>query len=138
MRQGTRTARNRGASRERAYAVKGVFKYVWTYAKPRRMRKVWYESRVLRVEARSERLAKVGAHKAFKAESCASKWPAPDVASTEVTYIGISGLLDMTTELEQGELWWELLDERPRETPTESSCQAEAHVRSQMPDQDAR
>ena len=103
----------RSAARERPFAVKGVFQYVWSYVKPRK-RKVWYETRIVRVLARSERLAKSRAHRVFGGESFVARWPAPDVSSTAVRYVGIGGLLDIRAELEPNELWWELVDNCPR------------------------
>lgn len=103
-----------GEPGERPFAVKGVFRYVWNYVKPRKIKKVWYETRILRVVARDERVAKANAHRVFKTESCVASWPAPGLSSTVVSYMGIGGLLDMESELEPEELWWELVDERPR------------------------
>jgi hypothetical protein len=97
----------------RSFAVKGVFRYVWLYAKPHRKRRVWFESRVARVDGRTERGARAAAHRLFEADSFRAKWPAPDVASTAVEYLGIGRVLEIGVELEPNELWWEMVDEQP-------------------------
>jgi hypothetical protein len=106
------SVRNR-QNAKRTFAVKGAFRYVWLYAAPRRERKVWFEERIARVEARNEREARNAAHRLFEESSCVARRPAPDLVSTSVIYLGIEGVLEFGAELEPDELWWELVDERP-------------------------
>lgn len=112
-RKSTRTAKHSPGPILRGFAVKGVFRYEWCYVKPRK-RKVWFESRIIRLEARSERAAKAIAHGLFRDSSTSARWPAPRVASTTVEYLGVGGVLELGVELEPNELWWELVDTCPR------------------------
>jgi hypothetical protein len=98
----------------RRFAVRGVLRYFWRFRGRRRGTKVAFESRIVVIDARSERDARARAHRMFAGENRTATGFAADIVRESVTYVGISGLLEFGVEMEPEEVWWEFTDRRPR------------------------
>jgi hypothetical protein len=114
----------------RRFAVRGILRQEWRFAGRRSSRKVFFENRILLLDATTEREARNTAHRLFKATEYVAEWPAPDVARNALTYLGISKVVEFGPEMDPEEVWWEYVDERPRiEERPRSSARRSARSR---------
>lgn len=108
----------RVTARMRRFAVKGVLRHFFQFRGARRGRQINFESRIILVDARSEREARDAARRSFEASEYVATWPSAQVARNSLTFLGIARVLEFGPEMERDEVWWELVDERPAvETP---------------------
>ncbi len=94
------------------FGVRGVLRYTYKHP-PDRRADVFYELRILLVRARTEDEARRSARRVFLRYEGTDK-PEPSV-SLKIEYLGISKVCDLVGDPgEEGEVWWEFVDERPR------------------------
>ena len=94
------------------FGVRGVLRYTYEHA-PGPRPDVFYELRILLVRARTEDEARRSARRVFLRYEGTDK-PEPGV-SLKIEYLGISKVCDLVGDPnEEGEVWWEFVDERPR------------------------
>lgn len=93
------------------FAVRGVLRYTYQHP-PDQRPDVFFELRIVVVHARTEDEARRSARRIFLRYEGTDR-PEPGVL-LKIEYVGISKVCDLVSDPgEEGEVWWEFVDERP-------------------------
>ena len=105
---------NPPAHKRETYAVKGIFRIDTQFGGGVRTgSQTVFEVRIIHLKARSEQEAKRLAHKRFSRDIWTATWPVEDVARQMQKYVGISRVLCLGGEMEDGEVWYEFSETCP-------------------------